>query len=130
MSRSSVDLEEGSQVTKAEERAVAKGTKMDSRQETLLWQERVHRYGIAVLKMDRLASERRGDKVRIMEIRVKTDTAASGECLVIVKAVEAGRKVVGFASALDPSEALRLAVEKVDNASMRFRVDKPYQPPE
>lgn len=115
-------------MAKAGQRDVDRGLKMDSRAEQLLWQERVHRYGIAVLKIDRLSSVRRGKKVRILEIRVKTDSERTGMCLVVVKAVEAGRKVVGFASALDPSEALRLAVEKADNASMRFREDKPYVP--
>lgn len=105
------------------------GVPGDSVEEARLWARRVHSYGIAVLKLDRLMDRDREGVVRIKEIRVKAADAGRPECLVIVKAKEGDKRLVGFASALEPSEALRLAIEKVNNASMRFRDDKPYEPP-
>ena len=91
--------------------------------------KRAERYGFSLMKLDRLMGDRRrAGQMRMTEIRVKKPRPGGAEYLVVVKGEVKGKRVVGFASALDPSDAIRLAIEKVDNATMKVRPDKPYEP--
>jgi len=91
--------------------------------------KRAQRYGFSLMKLDRLMGDgRRSKQMRMTEIRVKKPREGASEYLVVVKGTVDGKAVVGFASALDPSDAIRLAIEKVDNATMRVKPDRPYEP--
>lgn len=96
--------------------------------EARAWAKRVHSYGIALLKLDRLTDPELRRGAVITSIKVLKPTAERSDWLVVVKGREGGRNVVGFHSALDPSEAVRVAIEKFDNRSMKLREDKPYKP--
>lgn len=60
------------------------------------------------------------------EIRVVAPSDTRADFLVIVKGFEGGKKLVGFHAALDPSDAIRGAIERYDNKSMKLREDRPY----
>lgn len=79
--------------------------------------------GRSVFKMERLMENRGEDKMRIKEIRIKSGSERDGEALVTVKARMGDHDYVGFASASSAVEALRLALEKVENETLRWKED-------
>lgn len=67
-------------------------------------------------------------QMRITEIRVRVRRDPTEETLVIVKGRYEGDQLVAFHSAREPGEALRGALERLENRSLTWKVDKPYQP--
>lgn len=112
-----------------------KGTKGDPMPgnpvaEARLWERMVHKYGIAVMKLERLMQAENGKGVLMREIRVQARGPRHEEFLVVVKGIEGSRRVVGFHVASSPAEAVRGAVERYDNQTLKLREDRPFKAPE
>lgn len=65
----------------------------------------------------------------IDQIVIRNGRDRGDEPLVIVKARFEGRKYVGFHSATDVEAAVQGALERVRNQDMKWREDRPYEPP-
>jgi hypothetical protein len=64
----------------------------------------------------------------ITEIRVRGPKNGSPEIMVIVKAEVDGTLFVGFHSADTYGDALKGALERIQNGQLKWREDKPFQP--
>lgn len=65
--------------------------------------------------------------MRIKAIRISTRGDSGGEKLVVVKASHEGRAYVGFHSAETAEDAIMGALERVRNADLKWREDRPYE---
>ena len=66
---------------------------------------------------------------RIREIRIKKPTEESAEYLFIVKGKVDGKPSVGFHSAADLDTGLKGLKDRLENKDLKFREDRPYEPP-
>lgn len=80
----------------------------------------------AMSELNSMMDEGDFEDIRILEIRVKNGNDGDGSKLIIVKALVEGRAIIGFSSGLDMTSALRTALERIKNNSMKWRDDKPY----
>lgn len=81
----------------------------------------------ATWRLDRLMAEEMDDGLRITEIRLRAPREVGEDILATVKAVTVeGKRFVGFHGALSSAEAIRGAVERINNATLKWREDRPY----
>jgi hypothetical protein len=90
------------------------------------WLTLIKRLGKAMIFMDEVMSAAADDDIRLVEVRVRPAGSGEGEYLVVVKADTPYGRQVGFHSADVPSEALRGAMERIRNKTMKWREDTPY----
>lgn len=64
----------------------------------------------------------------IMQITIKAPKQVGGEPLVIVKARVEGQNIIAFSGGFDGAEALRVALERIQNGTIKWREDQPYLP--
>lgn len=64
----------------------------------------------------------------IMQVTIKAPKVPGGEPLVIVKARVEGQNIIAFSGGFDGAEALRVALERVQNGTIKWREDQPYLP--
>jgi len=82
--------------------------------------------GLRLWVLDRLLSEEMDNGMKILELRVKRAGDDGSESLVIVKAAVDGQRYVAFHAASNASEAIRGAVDRITNADIKWKEDKPY----
>lgn len=84
------------------------------------------RIGLVMMALDEMMDVKEFEEMNIREIRVKQNSDGSPGVLVVVKAIEDGRLLVGFSQGMTTSEAVSSAVERIKNNSMKWKDDKPY----
>lgn len=67
-----------------------------------------------------------GTMGRINEVRIKRDGGALPDFLVIVKAEQDGRRMVGFLSGKDPLELIGAVGRKLRSGGLKMRDDRPW----
>jgi hypothetical protein len=86
--------------------------------------KKIEAMGFAMLELDRQLRSWRNMSATITEIRIKGATENNPNVLVVVKAKRDGKRVVGFHSHLEPAEALRGALARVQSDSLSYKEDK------
>lgn len=92
-----------------------------------LMREHVERLGASLLKTDRWLAGPRAQGVLVAGLRLRMPNEEHPECLVVCRGVKEGVFLIGFHSADTPSEALRGAVERIENGSMIWREELPFE---
>ena len=105
-----------------------RGASARPQQERATWEKKVHSYGLSVLRLDRLMRSKGPEPDYVTEVRVKCQPDAQGLFLAILKAHRGDEQLVGFYSAVDPSEAFRGILAKYDNGTLKLREDRPWSP--
>lgn len=95
-------------------------------EEARLYEQWVSRLGRALLKLNRVLTSEEDDDMKITEIKVLACNETRVEPMVVVKALVGGERFVGFSSGPTAAEALAGAIERIDNASLKFRPERPY----
>jgi hypothetical protein len=81
----------------------------------------------ALRRWDRHLETEMSDGLTITEIRIRAAREPGGEMLVTIKAQTSdGQRFVGFHGAFTLEEAMRGALERIDNATLKWREDRPY----
>jgi hypothetical protein len=81
------------------------------------------RLGRSVAKINRWNVRTGEETMRVTEIKIRLSGSEWDESMVMVKGVDSDGPIICFASHIDPAEAFRVALEKVDNATAEWRED-------
>lgn len=93
-----------------------------------LMREEVLRLGYALLSTNRWLDGERAQGVYIMSLKVRMPTEDHPECLVIVSAFKEGLRLVGFNTSDSPAEAIKGAIQRIENGTMVWREDNYSRP--
>lgn len=81
----------------------------------------------ALWRLEKLMDIEYDGELRVTEIRVRSAREAGEDILVTIKAqTYDGKKFIGFHAAQSLPEALRGAVERLNNATLKWKEDKPF----
>lgn len=87
------------------------------------YQAELEKVGVALLQLDTAVRRYRKEGNELRDIRLKAPPEEEGEWFVIVRAVVQGDPFVGFHSAYSAGDALRGAVNRVLNGTMKWKAD-------
>lgn len=94
----------------------------------ILSQEKAERLLVLLERIWHPLESARLSEMDITEIRIRGPRDGQPEIMVIVKGVVDGVQVVGFHSADNASDAIKGALERVQNRQLKLREDKPFTP--
>lgn len=82
--------------------------------------------GVALERLDVMTTEGLSNETYITGINIKIRYDTHGDVIVVLKADSADGKLVGFNTADSPSSAVLGLVNRLDNGTLRWREDTPY----
>lgn len=92
----------------------------------ILMREQVERMGYSLLLLNQWGDRDVSQGVRVTELRVRLPSPDRPECLVVVKGMKDGQRLVGFHSGTDPGDTLKGAIERTHNGTMVWRGERPF----
>lgn len=100
------------------------GTAGNSMQATLEWQKGVISAGAQIMRLETIQENMAEDMSYIKGMSVRVPATREEEVLIVVRAHIEGTDVVAFSSGITVFEALRTTVARLQNKSIKWKVDE------